>query len=271
MMLVGMLICAPLLAEAQTDPDLASAYLHEVDRRLDVPTEVQAEYAQRLEQALTAAGLGELGAQHFVVVDRSPQVQAVFLYLHDSQSNWRFIGASPASTGRAGGFEHFLTPLGVFAHSLDNPDFRAEGTTNENGIRGYGVRGMRVFDFGWVLAERTWGTSGKSEMRLQMHATDPVLLEPRLGRAESKGCIRIPASLNRFIDRYGLLDADYEAALARGETFWVLAPERTPTPWPGRYLLVIDSAPSTRPAWAAPTKASSTPPAGAAPVLHPQP
>ena len=87
-------------------------------------------------------------------------------------------------------------------------------------------------------------------MRLQMHATDPVLLEPHLGHAESKGCIRIPARLNRFIDRYGLLDADYAAALARGETLWVLAPDR---------LCRLRM------------KASSTSPAGAAPVLPPQP
>ena len=44
--------------------------------------------------------------------------------------------------------------------------------------------------FGWVIAERGWGAGGMSPMRLQMHATDPDRLEPRLGRAESKGWIR---------------------------------------------------------------------------------
>ena len=43
-------------------------------------------------------------------------------------------------------------------HSLANMDFRAEGTFNDNGIRGYGRKGMRVFDFGWVVSERGWGT-----------------------------------------------------------------------------------------------------------------
>jgi hypothetical protein len=85
-------------------------------------------------------------------------------------------------------------------------------------------------------------------MRLQMHATDPHLLEPRLGTAQSKGCIRIPAALNEFIDRYGILDADYEQAMAAGQTFWALRRDRTPTPWPGRYLVVVDSARKTRPA-----------------------
>ena len=46
-------------------------------------------------------------------------------------------------------------------------------------------------------------------MRLQMHATDADRLEPLLGSARSKGCIRIPASLNRLLDHFGLLDADY--------------------------------------------------------------
>ena len=74
-------------------------------------------------------------------------------------------------------------------------------------------------------------------MRLQMHATDPDLLERRLGSVQSKGCIRIPASLNRVIDRYGVLDADYERA------------QRTPVPFPGRYLMVVDSEREDRPQW----------------------
>ena len=112
------------------------------------------------------------------------------------------------------------------------------------------MRGMRVYDFGWVMAERGWGPPGKSIMRLQMHATDPAILEPRLGRTRSKGCIRIPASLNRFIDHYGLIDAEYERAAREGRYLWVLLPKRAPTRWPGRYLVVIDSERENRPAWA---------------------
>jgi hypothetical protein len=84
---------------------------------------------------------------------------------------------------------------------------------------------------------------------LQMHSTDARLLEPRLGTAQSEGCIRIPGSLNIFVDRYGILDGDYEEAMAAGQRFWVLGPDRTPTPWSGRYLVVVDSKRTTRPAW----------------------
>jgi len=89
-----------------------------------------------------------------------------------------------------------------------------------------------------------------SVMRLQMHSTDPDMLEQRLGTAQSKGCIRISASLNEFIDRYGLLDGAYEEEIASGARFWVLREDRQPTPWSGRYLVVVDSGRSQRPGWA---------------------
>jgi hypothetical protein len=184
-----------------------------------------------------------------LLVDRSVHVQAAFLVLRTDEPGWHWLGAAPVSTGRAGSFDHFVTPIGVFEHSLANPDFRAEGTFNANGIRGYGAKGMRVFDFGWRQAERGWGQGGCSPMRLQMHATDPDRLEPRLGLAASKGCIRIPASFNVFLDRHGVLDADYVAARAEGRSLWVLRPDWAPMPWPGRYLVVVDSGATTRPDW----------------------
>ena len=49
----------------------------------------------------------------------------------------------------------------------------------------------------------------------------------------TKGCIRIPATLNTFIDRHAILDADYEQAMAGGQTFWVLSKTREPTPRAG--------------------------------------
>ena len=133
-------------------------------------------------------------------------------------------------------FEHFLTPLGVFPHTLENPDFRSAGTFNKNHIRGYGLRGRRVFDFGWQLAERRWGKGGTSKMRLQMHATDPRILEFRLGEVASEGCISIPTKLNVFLDVHGVLDADYEAALAAGKSLWVLKPKRQTIPGQGATL-----------------------------------
>jgi len=221
----------------------------EVDHRLDVPLAAQQQYVLLLRQALTDANLSGSTEQAFLLVDRSALVQAAFIVLRSSADGWFWVGATAVSTGKIGTFEHFLTPLGVFAHSLDNPDFRAEGTFNENHIRGYGARGLRVFDFGWQSAERGWGAGGTSQMRLQMHATDPQVLEPRLGRVESKGCIRIPATLNVFLDRYGILDADYEQAQAGGTVQWVLKRDRQPIAWPGRYLVIVDSNTIQRPPW----------------------
>jgi hypothetical protein len=52
----------------------------------------------------------------------------------------------------------------VFAYSLDNPDYRSKGTYNKNHIRGYGLRGLRVFDFGWQFAQRGWGVGGLNSL-----------------------------------------------------------------------------------------------------------
>ncbi len=230
---------------------LGEEFVREVDMRLDVPSAAQEEYAMRLAGALAHAGLPASNAQYYLLVDRSPRVQAAFVFWRGLDGRWELVGAAPVSTGKPGEFEHFLTPLGVFAHSLASLDFRAEGTRNENGIMGYGEKGMRVFDFGWVEAERGWDDGGMSPMRLQVHATDPKLLEPLLGTAQhSKGCIRIPASLDVFLDRHGLLDADYEAAAAAGRRLWMLRADRVPTLFPGRFLVVVDSESRVRPAWA---------------------
>jgi hypothetical protein len=247
-----LLASSGVLSQAEDGASLALTFQREVDRRLDVPQQDQARYAQLLETALASVATPITTSQYVVMVDRNPHVQAIFVYWLDAQAasdRLHFIGASPASTGKPGPFDHFITPLGVFAHTLDNKDYRAEGTLNELGIRALGRKGMRVYDFGWVQGERGWGRGGQSQMRLLLHATDPDYLEPHLGVAMSKGCIRIPATLNTFIDRYGLLDADYEQAQANGKKLWVLRPDRIPTPWSGRYLVIVDSGSTERPAW----------------------
>lgn len=231
---------------------LAALYEQQVDRQLRVPEAEQAGYATLVDETLTRAGLGSIPAQYVVVVDRNEFVQAVMIFWKSEQGSFHFIGASPASTGRPGRFEYFQTPTGIFDHTLDNPDFRAEGTRNELGILGYGRKGMRVYDFGWLTAPKGWGDGSAGVMRLQMHSTDPDLLEPSLGRARSKGCIRIPATLNVFIDRYGLLDAHYERAIEAGQKLWVLSPLREPTPWSGQYLVIVDTERQTRPPWSPP-------------------
>ncbi|WP_193759833.1 hypothetical protein [Burkholderia sp. USMB20] len=230
--------------------DMRKRFTQEVTRRLSVPASEQRAYGVRLQQALADADLGDLAGEYVAIVDRAPNVQALFIYFRATPTNaWLMIGASPVGTGWPGKYDHFLTPLGVFHHSPDNMDFRAEGTTNDNGIRGYGKRDMRIYDFGWVDGERGWGKGGKSPMRFQMHATDPDRLEPLLGIRHSKGCVRIPASLNAFLDQHGILDDDYEARVEDGKSLWVLRRDRDVTPIAGRYLVVIDSARKTRPAW----------------------
>jgi hypothetical protein len=240
---------APAARDFQSGTELSELFMQQVDRRLELPEQEQRGYGERLSSALAEAGLARSLPQYFVLVDRDPQVQAVMIYWESPDGEFHFVGASPASTGRLGEFEHFETPTGVFEHSVENLDFRAEGTKNEYGIRGYGLKGMRVYDFGWQKAVRSWGRGGESSMRLQMHATDPDMLEPRVGSPQSKGCIRIPATLNVFIDRYGILDADYERAAADGRHFWVLRADREPTPWSGRYLVIVDSERTQHPGW----------------------
>lgn len=243
---------SPVLSSTEDGSSLALNFQREVDRRLDVPQQDQARYAQLLETALASEGTPITKSQYVVMVDRNPFVQAIFVYWLDSQSSsdrLRYIGASPTSTGKPGQFDYFTTPVGVFAHTLNNRDYRSEGTPNSHGIRALGHKGMRAYDFGWTLGERGWGNGGLGQMRLLMHTTDPDYLEQHLGRVMSKGCIRIPATLNTFIDRYGILDADYEQAMANGKKLWMIRADRTPTPWSGRYLVIVDSNSLERPGW----------------------
>lgn len=237
----ALLLALAALAAPAADPDvdaIAAAFDAEVDRRVDLAG-AAAPYARRVEAALADAGIGALTPQYLLVVDRAPRAQAAMLWWWGPER--RLIGATAASTGRPGAYEYFETPVGVFRHAAGNPDFRAEGTRNDHGVLGYGPEGLRVYDFGWQPARRTWGAGGASLMRLQVHSTDPELLESRLGTRQSKGCIRIPASLNRFLDRHGLLDADYAAAAALGMGLAVRQPERPGVPGAGRYLVVVDS------------------------------
>ncbi|MEM5329531.1 L,D-transpeptidase [Paraburkholderia sp. JHI2823] len=230
--------------------DMRKRFARVVDRRLRVPLAVQRAYGARLQDALDEKGLGALAGEFVILVDRSANVQALFIYFRALPDDpWLMIGASPVATGRPGEFDHFLTPLGVFEHSPQNMDFRAEGTMNQNNIRGYGRRDMRIYDLGWVDGERGWGKGGYSQMRFQMHATDPDRLEPLLGIRHSKGCVRIPATLNAFIDHYGIIDAEYQALVDEGKSLWVLHSDREITPWAGRFIVVIDSERKTRPAW----------------------
>jgi hypothetical protein len=242
---------AGALAQAPSSPDaVASMYRAEVDRRLNVPPQEVRRYGDLAEKAFARASVTPVLPQYVVVVDRNPHVQALLLMWRSVEGDYQLAGASPVSTGRPGTFDHFQTPVGVFDHTPSNMDYRAEGTYNENGIRGYGEKGMRVFDFGWQQVPKGWDDHAVIQMRLQMHATDPDQLEQRLGTIQSEGCVRIPASLNRFIDRYGLLDAEYEDAAEGGQRLKVLRADRETVADPGRYMVVVDSGRGSRPEWA---------------------
>ncbi|MFJ2990756.1 L,D-transpeptidase [Collimonas sp. NPDC087041] len=240
---------APGATGASSNVPLASDFQHDVAPLLLMPQDERTAYAVRLQEALDTAKVQIAAPQFIVLVDRSPSVQAALLYWGSAEHGWNFIGATPVSTGLPGRYEHFVTPLGVFSHSMANPDFRAEGTKNKLGFRGYGIKGMRVYDFGWVDAPRGWGDGAMGVLRLQMHSTDPALAAPRLGTAQSEGCVRIPAALNDFVDRHALLDQDYEELVAVGTHPWVLRKDSTPTLSPGRYLVVVDSERKIRPDW----------------------
>jgi hypothetical protein len=248
--IAAVLTLATSLAVAADERSLATIFEQQVTRRLTVPAEEQEQYGQLLASTLADAGLEHLPPELVVLVDRSPHVQAAMVFWKSPHGEFQFIGATSVSTGLPGKYEHFQTPLGVYEHVLDNLDFRSEGTLNEFGIRGYGAEGMRIFDFGWVRSVKGWGNHALSELRLQLHATDPDVLEPRLGTAQSKGCIRTTGAFNMFLDRYGILDGNYERAMATGRRFWMLSPARQPTAWSGRYLVIVDTERPERPAWA---------------------
>lgn len=260
------LLCAALLLSAgaagaqdtavTTSVPSSADFDSAIERRLAVPGGEVKAYAKRLQQALEDAGVAPFTPQFVVLVDRNPNVQAALLFRGSKTAGWNYVGATPVSTGLPGTYQHFVTPLGVFEHAMTNPDYRAEGTKNKLGFRGYGRKGLRVYDFGWIETRRGWGDHAMGKMRLQMHSTDAQLAEPLLGTPRSEGCVRIPASLNDFIDKNGLLDEDYLRPDAGTAHQWVMRTDRTPTATPGRYMIVVDTQRQARPGWAALTKAT---------------
>jgi hypothetical protein len=200
-------------------------------------------WISRAKAAVAAAPLAIEQPQLLVVVDRNPAVQELRIIVAQPNATWEVIGGSKVSTGQSGRRGYFITPLGVFLHTDGILDYRALGTFNENHIRGLGLKGMRVWDFGWQTAERGWRVErDPAEIRLLMHATDPDYLEQRLGHPASEGCVRVPATMNRFLDIHGVLDVDYErAARDDAKLDSILPRDRTPTPLAGDALVVVDS------------------------------
>jgi hypothetical protein len=222
---------------------LRAAVTREVPSLIVDTPDSERRWIARTQAAFAAGGHTVANSQLVVVVDRAPAVQEMRIVLARPSGPWQSLGGTRVSTGQAGRRDYYLTPTGIFLHTDAILDWRAEGTFNAQHIRGLGLKGMRVWDFGWQRAERGWGAPGEhSEIRLLLHATDPDYLEQRLGRPASKGCVRIPAAMNRFLDRHGVLDADYERAAKVDRRYEaLLLPDRTPTPLAGNALVVIDS------------------------------
>jgi hypothetical protein len=223
---------------------LRDALAREVPQHTNDIPDASVGWISRAKAVAAASGFVISRVQLVVVVDRNPAVQELRIILVRPDKEWQVIGGSKVSTGQAGRRGYFITPVGVFLHTDGILDFRALGTFNENHIRGLGLKGMRVWDFGWQTAERGWRADrDEADIRLQMHATDPDYLEQRLGRPASEGCVRIPATMNRFLDRHGVLDADYERDAPHDPRLAsVLLPDRVPTPLAGDTMIVVDSA-----------------------------
>jgi hypothetical protein len=222
---------------------LQEALEREVPRFILLTPQSQAAVIARTARAIETAGIVVDQPQLLLAVDRNPAVQEIHLVLaRPDGERWEVIGGSHVSTGKPGRREHFKTPIGVFLNDGSILGYRAQGTYNENHIRGLGVQGMRVWDFGWQTTDN-WHTEGTTtQIRLEMHATDPDVLEPRIGKPDSEGCVRVPTALNRFLEHHGIIDADLERVAVTDRRFRALLPaDREPTPLAGHALVVYDS------------------------------
>jgi hypothetical protein len=225
---------------------LREAIMHEVRGAVRDDPARDAQWIDLARAETTASGMVIDRPQLLVVVDRNPRVQQLMVIAAAPQGDWKVIGGARVSTGQKGRFDHYVTPTGVFHITDAILGYRAEGTLNENGIRGLGAKGMRVWDFGWQVAMKGWtevaGKPDRTPIRLMLHATDPDKLEQRIGRPASQGCIRVPATMNRFLDQHGVLDAEYERVAANDIRFRaLLLPGREPSPLAGNTLVVVDS------------------------------
>jgi len=241
----------PAMAPAEIKAEVAhlrATFAREVPRAIPLSPERQRNWISRAKAAVATSGMSIDHPQLLVVVDCNPAVQELAIMLAQPDGPWAVIGSSKVSTGQARRRGYYITPTGIFLHTDAILDWRAEGTFNENHIRGLGLKGMRVWDFGWVEARPGWLTDGETgEIRLLLHATDPNILEARIGRPASKGCVRVPAAMDQFLDRHGVLDADYERAAADDIRFRaLLRSDRAPTPLAGRALVIIDSGDAVR-------------------------
>ena len=236
----------PVLTDAQAEREAAhlrSALRSEVPQLVTVSRWRWSRMAALTRAMLDREAKTITRPQLLVVVDRNPSAQIMQIVVAYPDAPWTAIGGSRVSTGQSGRRLYYITPTGVFENSDAILGYRAQGTYNEHHVRGNGLKGMRVWDFGWHEAVKGWRSDHETgQIRLEVHATDPHFLEARLGRPASEGCIRVPSAMNRFLDLHGVLDVDYERAATADIRFRaLLLPQRRPTPLAGKMLVVIDS------------------------------
>jgi hypothetical protein len=239
---------------ATAEPDVSPATMDREAAHLRAAMASQVPDVIRLsterQEALIALGQQMAAEDHLfirqpqlvLIVDRAAKSQLLAMTLAQPDGSWEILGTSHVSTGKPGRLQHFKTPIGVLLNDGSEIGYRAQGTFNQYHIRGLGVKGMRVWDFGWQTSD-DWRTPGATmAVRVEMHATDPDVLEERIGRADSEGCIRLPDALNKFLDHHGIIDAAIERL---GETDAgyreLLSPELDPTPLAGDAVIVVDS------------------------------
>lgn len=176
-------------------------------------------------------------SQFFLLVDRNHEEQKAFLAFYDSvKGKVILVGGDNISTGNPRRRGHFETPTGIFENKPANMSYRALGTKNSEGWRGFGVKGSRIWDLGW---QRTVKNRGEPmDIRFAIHGTDPDQGEPKLGTIQSKGCVRVSSRFNRFLDYYGILDREYEG---NAKAKYVLLKVRNPVSFAGKFVVVVDS------------------------------
>ena len=184
------LLCATALhtgcyaAEAGSS---APSYADVIDRAFSIPSNEVAKVQDSYASGILRTALAEMRDCDrcktdglLTVVDRAKSRQTISVYLRDGD-DWDLLYYGHVSTGKPGRREHFVTPTGVFVIDGSILDYRALGTYNENHIRGVGLKGMRVWDFGWQDTQ-DWRTPDHTvKIRMEMHATDPDNLEQRIG------------------------------------------------------------------------------------------
>lgn len=151
--LVQVQVAAPVSAASAEVSTLRAAHEKLVTKRTILDPSREKLLLTAGQQTFAAAGKAWPVGELLLLVDRHPKGQEAVVAVA-TPGGWDLIGSSKISSGKPGSFDHFYTPLRLLENTTAHPSFRAEGTFNENKIRGYGLKGMRIFDLGWTPAQK---------------------------------------------------------------------------------------------------------------------